>query len=139
MVTEKGKIFLDTSVLVYSADRHSPARQRRARELLRSVQENGNGVVSTQVLQEFYVAATRKLGIAQLIAKGMLDALRILELIVVDREIIREAIDCSILDRISFWDALIITAAAKAKCAEIWTEDLSDGQMIRTVRIHNPF
>ena len=49
------------------------------------------------------------------------------------------AIDCSILGRISFWDALIVVSAEKAACAELWTEDLNDGQLIRGVRIRNPF
>jgi predicted nucleic acid-binding protein len=53
-------------------------------------------------------------------------------------DIVNEAIDCSILHRISFWESLIIAAAQSAQCEKIWTEDLSDGQIIRGVRIENP-
>ena len=52
--------------------------------------------------------------------------------------IIKEAIDCSIINRLSFWDALIVTAAEGAKCEKIWSEDLNDGQVVRGVRIENP-
>ena len=53
-------------------------------------------------------------------------------------EIIKEAIDCSIIARISFWDALIVTAAESARCEKLWSEDLNNGQVIRGVRIENP-
>ena len=53
-------------------------------------------------------------------------------------EIIKEAIDCSIINRLSFWDALIVATAESAKCERIWTEDLNHGQVIRGVKIENP-
>lgn len=52
--------------------------------------------------------------------------------------IIKEAIDCSIINRLSFWDSLIVTAAESAQCEILWTEDLNDGQIVRSVRIVNP-
>lgn len=133
------KTFVDTNVLVYALDRDSPAKQRCARERLRMIEKEGSGVISTQVLQEFFVAATRKLGIAPLPAKGLMEPLMSLELVTVDAGLIKEAIDCSILDQIAFRDALIVVSAAKALCGRVWTEDMNAGQTIRGVRIENPF
>ena len=135
---EGGKTFIDTNVLVYCVDRHDPAKRKRARALLRTIQREGGGVISTQVLQEFYVAVTRKLKVDPLLAKGMLNTFSALELVVIDRSLIGEAIDCSILNQLSFWDALIVVCAEKAQCTGVWTEDLNDGQTIRGVRIKNP-
>ncbi|MBN1675913.1 MAG: PIN domain-containing protein [Kiritimatiellae bacterium] len=136
---EAGRTFLDTNVLVYSADRHAPAKQQRTRDLLRVLAKRGAGVISTQVLQEFYVVATKKLGIDPVLAKNMLNTFGAMERVLVDFDLIKEAVDCSILEPLSFWDALIVVSAEKANCREIWTEDLNDGQVIRGVRIRNPF
>ena len=136
---EPSKVFLDTNLLVYSLDKRFPEKRRRAAELLREVQDRGGGVISTQVLQELYVAATAKLGIAPLTVKDLLGKLKAIEIVAVDFVLIQEAIDCSILSRLSFWDALIVVSAEKAACAELWTEDLNDGQVIRGVKVRNPF
>jgi predicted nucleic acid-binding protein len=138
-VPDASKVFIDANVLVYAMDHRFPDKRERAADALRSVQDRGGGVVSTQVLQECYVAATTKLCIDPLTAKEALVKLKALELVLVDFVLIQEAIDTSILNRISFWDALIVVSAAKAACTELWTEDLNDGQVIRGVRIRNPF
>lgn len=132
------KVFLDTNILVYTVDTHDPVRCKHARDLLRHVHDSGQGVISTQVLQEFYVAVTRKLLVAPLVARQLIDSLPQLEVVAVDVTMIREAIDASILNRISFWDALIVVAAHKAKCSELWTEDLNPDQSILSVTVRNP-
>lgn len=133
------KVFFDTNILTYSVDRHNRMKQKRCRVAIRSAQDSGGGVVSTQVLQEFYVTATRKLSYEALAAKEMLHAFSNLEVITVTPTLIESAIDCSILARLSFWDGLIVVCAEQAKCAELWTEDLNHGQIIRGVRVVNPF
>ena len=139
IVSDAPKVFIDANILVYALDKRFPGKRKRAAEVLRNLQERGGGVVSTQVLQECYVAATSKLGIEPLTAKEALVKLKALELVLVDFPLIQDAIDTSLLNRISFWDALIVVSAEKAACAELWTEDLNDGQTIRGVRIRNPF
>lgn len=133
------KTFVDTNILLYAIDRHDHAKQMKARRLIESLSGEGTGVISTQVIQEFYVGATRKLGVDPLQAKDMLIALAGMEIVVVDMDLIHNAVDCSILNKLSFWDALIITSAEKASCRQLWTEDLNDGQTVRGVRIVNPF
>ena len=138
-MSREGKTFIDTDVLLYSVDRSDPVKKARASEVLRTLQASGDGVVSTQVLQECYVAATRKLGITPLVAKALIGSLRTLETVVVDADLIDQAIDTSILNTLSFWDALVVVSAEKAACGVLITEDLSHGQVIRGVRVRSPF
>ena len=74
-----------------------------------------------------------------IIIKGILTQLSNFEIVTISPELIYSAIDCSILNRVGFWDALIISAAASSNCKEIWTEDLNHDQVIQGVHIKNPF
>lgn len=132
------KVFLDTNILAYAVDRHSKAKQDTCRALLREVASEERGVISTQVLQEFFVVATRKLGLDALDAKKIMSSFENLEVVTVTPRHIGEAIDCSIINRLSFWDSLIIVCARSAACEILATEDLNDGQIVLGVRVHNP-
>ena len=132
------KVFLDTNILVYSLDQTNPEKRHRCRELITGLTAENLGVISTQVLQEFYVASTSKLGADPLIIKDILRSLERFETVIITPVLIKEAIDCSITNRLSFWDALIVVAAESTKCKLLWTEDLNHGQIIRSVRIENP-
>ncbi len=134
-----GKIFFDTNVLIYAVDRHSPEKQRIARDAMRLAAQNDAGVLSTQVLQEFYVIATRKLGIDPLVAKEIMAGFENMEVVQVTPVLIRDAVDASVVNQISFWDALIVAAARSAVCECLLTEDLNSGQTILGVRVDNPF
>jgi predicted nucleic acid-binding protein len=127
------KVFLDTNILVYCLDHSLPDKKKRCRDLLRNLSNENKGVISTQVMQEFYVAATKKL-----LVKDILHSFNRFEIVLISPGLIQEAIDCSIIHHLSFWDSLIIVAAESAHCHKIWTEDLNDGQIIRGVRIENP-
>lgn len=133
------KVFLDTNVLVYSIDRDDAFRRKKARELLRRLEKTASVFISTQVLQEFYVAATRKLGMDALLAKEVVRGWRRFNVITITPEIIDEAIDVSVLNRISFWDAAIAAAGRAAGCKVIYTEDFNPGQMIAGIKMVNPF
>jgi predicted nucleic acid-binding protein len=133
------KIFIDTNLLVYAIDSFDQNRKEHARSILKNISDQYTGVISTQVMQEFYVAATKKLNADPVMSKGILTQLTNFEIISVSPELVFSAIDCSILNRLSFGDAFIIAAAASANCKEIWTEDLNHNQIILGVRINNPF
>ncbi len=133
------KVFVDTNILAYALDLSDKKRQKKCRESLKQLVTENNGVLSTQVLQEFYVVATKKLGVEPLQAKGLLHSFENYELVTVTSSHIKEAIDCSVINQISFWDALIVVAAESAKCEKIWTEDLNHGQIINGVQIENIF
>lgn len=136
-----GKTFLDSNVLVYSVD-ESPvekAKHERAVELL-SVRPESL-VVSTQVLQEFYVVTTRKLKnpLSEERAARAVRGIAKLDVIGVDAILVLAAVDTSRTVQISLWDALIIEAASRAGCERVLSEDLNASQVIRGVRIENPF
>lgn len=133
------KIFIDTNILVYALDQNDPKRQKKCYKALREFEDKSTGVISTQVLQEFYVAATKKLGVDPLFAKSLIHYFENFEVVVVDLPLIKEAIDCSILNRLSFWDALIVVSAESAKCETLWTEDLNHRQIIHGVCVENIF
>ena len=133
-----GKTFLDTNILVYAVDQDDAARREASRKAIASVVADGSGVISTQVMQEFYVAATRKLGMPPLAAKTVLNTFAVFEIVQVSPDLIQAAIDCSVLNTLSFWDALIVTAAASAGCARVYSEDLNTGQTVLGVVIENP-
>ena len=134
-----GRVFLDTNILVYADDLAAGEKRRKAQEILHQTISDGVAVLSTQVLQEFFVVATRKLCVDAAIVKQKLELLARLDVVVVDKELILEAIDLHRLNQISFWDALIVRCAAAAGCDTLLTEDLSAGQVLSGVRIENPF
>lgn len=133
------KRFFDTNVLIYSVDVSYPKKQATARNLLQLHQQKGEAVISTQVLQEFYVAATKKLGISSLLAKTFVEQLANAETVRLDTPMISRAIDISTMRQISFWDALVVSAAKEAHCVEVFTEDLQNGALIEGIRVINPF
>jgi predicted nucleic acid-binding protein len=134
------KAFLDTNVLVYALDRHEPRRRKRARTLIADVRSGAGGVISTQVLQELFVVATKKLSLDPLRVKAVVHWFeKHFEVVVVNGPLIREAIDCFVLNRLSFWDALLVVAAESARATTLYTEDLNDGQTVRGVTVKNPF
>lgn len=132
------KIFVDTNILVSSLYNPAPSLKKKARLRLKDLERRNHGVISTQVLQEFYVVATRKLGVEALLAKQIVQRFENFEVVTISPQMIYAAIDCSITAQISFWDALIVIAAEISKCEFIWTQDLNPGQVIREVRIMNP-
>ena len=131
------KVFLDTNLLVYTADQDAAAKRQRARDLLRAAVPVG--VLSTQVLQEFYVVATRKLQLSPGLATSLVHGFRRFELITLTADLIEAAMDTSTVHQISFRDALIVVCVQGARCTELWTEDLNAGRILRGVRVVNPF
>jgi predicted nucleic acid-binding protein len=133
-----GKVFLDANILLYAQDVASPEKQQRSREVIALLSKSGDGVISTQVMQEFFVVATRKLGVPPLAAKAVLKTFSVFEIVIPGPALIHEAIDCAVLNVISFWDSLIVAAAASAGCSILYTEDLNAGQIIMGVKVQNP-
>lgn len=134
-----GKVFFDTNILVYQLDKRDPEKQRICRGLVREHASAGMAVVSTQVLQEFYVSATGKLRLESLLVESIMRALENMEVVNVGVELIHEAVDACVQHKLSFWDALVIVAAQGANCGVLYSEDMSSGQTVRGVRITNPF
>ena len=88
-------------------------------------------------MQEFYVTLTKKFKMDPIIAKGALHYFEKFDVVTVNTKLIADAIDCSIINQLSFWDSLIVVAAESVMCNIIYTEDLNEGQVIRGVKIVN--
>ena len=136
----RGKVFLDTNVLVYAVDHRDRAKQMKAQSLLRGT-PRASLVISTQVLGEFYWTVTRKLvpAIPNEEARAAVERLSRLTVVPVDRDIVRGAIELAALTSIAYWDALIVKAASTMSCERVLSEDLNHSQVIDGVRIENPF
>lgn len=133
--------FVDTNVLVYAHDASERRRQPVARAQLEALWTGGSGVLSTQVLQEFYVVATRKFAppMARRQAREIVALYATWPVVHIDPTLILTASQLEERHRLSFWDVLIVEAARVAGAARLLTEDLQHGRLIGGVRIENPF
>ncbi len=131
--------FFDTNVLVYADDKSAPAKQKRAVELVAEHRRSGTGVLSLQVLQEYFVTVTRKLAVDAQIARRKVELLAEFDVVTPEVTDILAAIDLHRLHNFSFWDALVLRAAKQAGCRVLLSEDLQHAREIDGVRIVNPF
>lgn len=131
--------FFDTNVLVYADDKSAPAKQKRAIELVIQHRRAGTGVVSIQVLQEYFVTVTRKLSVDAKIARRKVELLAEFAVATPDVADILAAIDLHRLHGFSFWDGLILRSAKQTGCSVLFTEDLQNMREIDGIRIVNPF
>ena len=131
--------FFDTNVLICADDKAAAAKQRRALELVAEHRRAATGVVSLQVLQEYFFTATRKLGVDPRIARRKVELLAEFDVAAPDVADILAAIDLHRLHGFSFWDALILRAAKQAGCGVLFSENFQDAREIDGVRIVNPF
>ncbi len=131
--------FFDTSVLVYADDKAAPAKQRRAVELVAEHRRAGTGVVSLQVLQEYFVTVTRKLGVEATLARRKVELLAEFDVAAPDVADILAAIDLHRLHGFSFWDALILRAAKQSGCRVLLSENFQAQREVDGLRVVNPF
>ena len=135
-----GKVFVDTNVLIYAHDVDAHAKHEIAKRVLRELWSRRAGVLSAQVLEEFYVKVTRKIAtpLSKSSARAVVEdyAVWCAETTPAD---ISAAFRIEDEAGIGFWDALIVAAARKAGAERILSEDLNAGQTISGVRIENPF
>jgi len=135
------RAFVDTNVLVYMFDAGSPAKRTRALALVEELASAGILVLSTQILQEFYVTVTRKLAVplpAQ-VAEDALERLATLDVVTLSAPTVVGAARRCRKDHISFWDALVVETALAAGCTRLLSEDMQHGRRIGGLRIENPF
>ncbi len=133
--------FFDTNVLLYIFDDDEPLKKARAIDVFERSVEDNLAVLSTQVLQEFYVNATRKLAMPlspERAAARVRDFAR-LPVVRVDEAMIFAAIERGRSMSLSFWDALIVEAAVRGGAEQLLTEDLQHGQRIESLTVVNPF
>lgn len=135
---ENSKVFFDSNIYVYSIDEHDVQKKEIAKQLL--TQHKESTVISTQNLQEFYNASTKKLGIEKSKMKQAVEQLsNAFPIQQITPAIILKAIDIQIKNALSFYDSLIISTASKNGCVVCYSEDFNAGQIIDGVKVINPF
>ncbi len=135
-----GIAFVDSNVLIYAHDRDAGAKRELARALCGRLWTEHAGVVSVQVLQEFFVTVTRKLKtpIARAQAREVVRTYAPWVISPTTPETVLRATELSETAGIDFWDALIVAAAEQSGAETLYSEDLNDGQLIAGVRVVNP-
>jgi predicted nucleic acid-binding protein len=131
--------FFDTNVLIYADDKAVPRKQRRALDLITEHRRAHTGVVSLQVLQEYFVTVTRKLHVESSIARRKVELLAEFHVAVPDVADILAAIDLHRLHSLSFWDALAIRSAKQSGCTVLFSEDMQHTRDLDGLQILNPF
>ncbi len=135
------KAFIDTNIIIYAYDVTAGKKHQTARIIISDLWDSGLGVISTQVLQEFFVNVVQKipkpLDIPQ--AKEIVRDFLKWHVVVNTGDSILDAIDISLRYGYSFWDSMIIEAAIKGGATVLISEDLQDGQVVSGVTIKNPF
>jgi predicted nucleic acid-binding protein len=140
-VRQDALTFVDTNILVYAYDRAEPSKQPVAQALLAALWRDRAGALSTQVLQELYVVATRKFipPMGRAAARELVALYGEWPVVQVDVPLILAATGLEDRHTLSFWDALIVEAAQRCGATRLLTEDLQAGRQIGGVRIENPF
>ena len=133
-----GKAFFDTNVLLYMYSTSEPTKQARAQELYERYDKR-DVLLSTQVVQEFYAAGSRKLGFSPHYLRDAIEKFLVLPLVLIGPAQIIKAIENEQQFQISFWDALILAAAESGGADVLFTEDLNHGQRYGSVLAQNPF
>ena len=134
------KFFVDTNILIYAHDRTTGVKHERARMLIEKLWTSGQGVLSTQVLQELCVNLRRKvarpLGVDEI--RRLVDDYMSWEIVVNSAGAVIQALEIEMRYKTSFWDALILQAAEQSGAAILYSEDLAVRQSYGTVRVMNP-
>lgn len=134
------RVFVDTNIFVYAHDSTQGAKHKRAKALVETLWDSGDGILSTQVLQELCINLHRKsarpLSVEE--TRKLLEDYSTWDIVVNTAESVLQALDFESRYQISFWDALIVQAATSCEATIIYSEDLADGQTYGAVRVVNP-
>ncbi|MBI4377531.1 MAG: PIN domain-containing protein [Nitrospinae bacterium] len=135
------RVFVDTNILIYAHDTSAGIKHKKAQDIIVDLWESGLGILSIQVLQEFFVCVTNKISKPLTLdkTKEIIESLLKWNIVVNDGEFILKAIEIHRRYRYSFWDSMIIQAAIKGNANFLLSEDLSNDQIIEGVRVKNPF
>jgi predicted nucleic acid-binding protein len=137
-----GRFFLDTNIFVYSFDRSAPKKAEQAAKLIRNALETRGGIVSYQVVQEFFNVALRRFAkpMSSLDAEQYLSTtFRPLLSVHSSPALYGQALRMGARFRLPWYDSLIVAAAIEGQCDVLYSEDFQDEQKIGDVTISNPF
>lgn len=136
-----GKRFLDTNVLIYSCDSSDVGKQQTALDLIAECSSQGTGLLSVQVLGEFFHATVvrKKLLTTDEAERAILAFRAAMPVVSVELQDVADAIAIHRRYQTRYWDSLIIATAARHGCSEVLSEDLNDGQSYNGLLVSNPF
>ena len=132
-------VFVDTNVLIYADDTRDAGKQACARQWLLRLWELRAGRLSTQVLNEYYVNVTRKLGLPQGDARAKVRRFQLWQPWQIDQQTVETAWGVEARFGLGYWDCLIVAAAAQAGCTHVLSEDMQHGQQMDAIAIVSPF
>ena len=135
------KVFIDSTILVYAHDVDAGEKRAIAEHVLRQVWQDESGMLSTQVLQEFYVNLTRKIAtpVSRRDARELINAYRVWPVATLDARDVLKASEVEERFGINFWDATIVVAALKSGATVLLSEELHPGRGISGLEVRNPF
>jgi len=141
MRDEGRRTFIDTNILIYAHDRSAGAKHVVARDLVRTLWDDGGGCLSIQVLQEFYVNITRKVPHPMTASEAaeVIADLAVWDVHSPNTDEVLDAIRLSQRYQLAFWDAMILTSASALGCDAVWSEDLNASQRYGSIVVENPF
>jgi predicted nucleic acid-binding protein len=133
--------FVDTNILVYAYDQTAQNKFDRSRQLMEKLWNSGEGVISTQVLEEFYVTVTAKIPnrLKPAEAREIISDLGTWRIALLEINDFLAGSEIAERYELSFWDGLILAAAHKEEAATLWSEDLNHGQKYGEITVYNPF
>jgi predicted nucleic acid-binding protein len=137
-----GRFFLDTNIFAYTFDAKAPAKARKAAQLVRRAADTGQGIVSYQVVQEFFNVALRRFLEPMNVAEAeqyLITVFRPLLAVHSSPVLYAEALRIAGKHRIRWYDSLIVAGALEGQCETLYTEDLQHGWKIEGLRVENPF
>jgi len=139
-MSAEGRVFVDTNILVYAYDVDAAEKHTTAQDLLTRLWKSRQGVLSTQVLQEFYITITRKLStqLDPATARRVIAPYQAWPVQLIDVATVLEASEIAERHQLSFWDGLIVAAARQAGAERVLSEDLQADRVMESVRIENP-
>lgn len=136
------RFFLDTNIFVYSFDQSAPAKARKAVQLIREALTTQKGVISYQVVQEFFSVALKRFSQPMQAADAgqyLIAVFRPLLAVHSSQALYAEALYLHAQSGLSWYDSLIVSAAIQARCETLFSEDLQHGQRFGGLQVRNPF
>jgi predicted nucleic acid-binding protein len=136
------KYFLDTNIFVYSFDQSQPVKKEQSLSLIADALHTGDGLISTQVIQEFLNVATRKFAAPMKPEDSKIYLQKVLHplcQVFPDLALYEAALDISQATGYSFYDSLILAGAQRGECSILFSEDLQAGQQVNGIKIIDPF
>lgn len=134
------KCFLDSNMLIYAFDKNDSEKMDFVSDFLHKLKQNSEPIISTQTLGEFFNVATKKLKLSKEIATAICEQfVQMFPVYEISTENVLHAMKISKGTQFSYWDSLILAVAIDSGCSTVYSEDLSDGQIVEGLRIVNPF